>query len=58
MLNYDLWEENMQFEEGKKYRISFDIICDGIEEINGATLNIGYTTSDYSTDIIDLSSIK
>ncbi len=53
MLNYDLWEENMQFEEGKKYRISFDIVCDGIEEINGATLNIGYTTSDYSTDIID-----
>ena len=53
MLNYDLWEENMQFEEGKKYRISFDIVCEGIDEINGATLNIGYTTSDYSTDIID-----
>lgn len=53
MLNYDLWEENMQFKEGKKYRISFDIVCDGIDEINGATLNIGYTTSDYSTDIID-----
>ena len=54
MLNYGLDIGKIPFEEGREYRVSFDIACDGIEEITDASLNIGYTTTDYSRDIIDL----
>ena len=53
MLNYGVDIGKIPFEEGREYRVSFDISCDGIDEISDASLNIGYTASDFSQDIID-----
>lgn len=53
MLNYGVDIGKIPFEEGREYRVSFDISCDGIDEIADASLNIGYTAADFSRDIID-----
>ncbi|MBQ8921614.1 MAG: cellulase family glycosylhydrolase [Oscillospiraceae bacterium] len=53
MLNYGGGDAIVPFEEGKEYRVSFDIACEGIGEITDASVNIGYTAADYTRDIID-----